>query len=130
MSLMLRSFTIRIKRRKLPGFFLSLFLPLFYTLMTSTPMNFAQASCLVFGYPPNRSNQRRAMARLQQFDMVPVYISGGSSVIPVAVAIDVQERNPFLYKKYPENSQTEDPQTTTSPSSPTPATNTFDVEEL
>ncbi|ORZ07386.1 hypothetical protein BCR42DRAFT_426156 [Absidia repens] len=113
MNLKRRGFTTRIKRRKLSGFFfLSLFLPLFYTLMTSTAMNFAQASCLVFGYLPTESNQRRAVARMQQFNMVPVYIRGGSSMIPVAVSIEAQQRNPYLYIKYPENNQPEDPQTT------------------
>ncbi|CAO3633593.1 unnamed protein product [Cunninghamella blakesleeana] len=65
-------------------------------------LTFGQASCLILGLPPTNENRKIAKEKMKKINMEPTYLDQAHQSIPTAIAKNVMELNPFLYRSYPE----------------------------
>ncbi|KAI8060424.1 uncharacterized protein B0P05DRAFT_590841 [Gilbertella persicaria] len=63
-----------------------------------------QASCLVLGYKPNDSEERKnAKEHLEKNGLIAVHVRNHDPFQPVAIGINVHERHPFKFISYPDS---------------------------
>lgn len=67
-------------------------------------LTLGQASCLVLGYLPNVSEERKkAKQHLQKSGLIAAYLRGQDPFRPMAIGMNVIERDPYTYISYPES---------------------------
>lgn len=75
----------------------------YYKLLTIM-LTLGQASCLVLGYLPNVSEERKkAKQHLQKSGLIAAYLRGQDPFRPMAIGMNVIERDPYTYISYPES---------------------------
>jgi hypothetical protein len=72
-------------------------------------LNLGQASCLVMGYRPNNPEEReKAKVCLQKCGLIAAYLRGNDPFRPMAISVEVLERDPYTYLSYPDSSRNND----------------------
>lgn len=67
-------------------------------------LTLGQTSCLVLGYLPNNSEERKkAKKHLQKSGLIAAYLRGHDLFRPMAIGMNVIERDPYTYISYPES---------------------------
>lgn len=68
-------------------------------------LTLGQASCLVFGYKPNDPEERKKAKKkhLEKSGLIAVHIRNHDPFQPMAIVINVHERDPFKFISYPDS---------------------------
>ncbi|KAI8047843.1 uncharacterized protein B0P05DRAFT_565257 [Gilbertella persicaria] len=67
-------------------------------------LTLGQASCLVLGYKPNDPEERKkAKEHLEKSGLIAVHIRNHDPFQPMAIGINVHERDPFKFISYPDS---------------------------
>lgn len=60
----------------------------------------AEAACFILNLPISEENKEKALNIFEQAGMMPVYLSNGDMMSPVATGVEKVIREPWKYKKY------------------------------
>lgn len=73
---------------------------LFFLLLNLKMLTKAEAACFILNLPITEENKEKALNIFEQAGMVPVYLSNGDMMSPVALGVEKVIREPWKYKKY------------------------------
>ncbi|SAM00668.1 hypothetical protein [Absidia glauca] len=66
-------------------------------------LTFNQAACMIYGEIQNAENFQSCGRMLKDANLVPTYLHNGDPLRPMAIGKLVQQRNPVVYRSYPED---------------------------